>query len=44
MTNRLEFTDVTIYAQFCAELQRQGIAYHGGDSSGGILWIIITGY
>lgn len=44
MRNRFEFIDVVAYAQFVAELQRQGLAFHGGDSAGGILYVVITGY
>lgn len=43
--NRFEFTDPVQFARFVAELQREGIAFHGGDTcAGAILWVVITGH
>lgn len=37
------FTDIAEMAQFCAELTRQGIAFHGAPYNGGYR-IYLTGY
>lgn len=44
MNNRFEFTDIENFTRFCAELQRQGIAFHGGDAQYGIFFVILTGH
>lgn len=43
MKGRLQFDCVIKFSQVCAELTRQGIAFHGGDTSSGF-FIQITGY
>lgn len=42
--NRIEFCTVEAFARFTAELQRQGIAYRGGELSSGLFFVSITGY
>lgn len=42
-TNTITFYEVVEFAEFCAELQRQGIAFHG-ESSGGVFKVRLTGY
>jgi hypothetical protein len=45
MNNRFEFTDPVAFARFVAELQRQGIAFRGGDDcAGAVLYVVLTGY
>lgn len=41
--NRVEFTCVFKFAQFCAELTRQGIAFKGAETSAGFA-VTLTGY
>lgn len=41
--NKLHFDCVIKFTQCCAELQRQGIAFNGGNTTGGF-FVNITGY
>jgi len=41
---RLDFVTVEAFAQCCAELTRQGTAFTGGETVGGLFFVILTGY
>lgn len=43
MPNKLQFSNVVAFAQFCAELTRQGIAFNGAEH-GGDYFVTLTGY
>ena len=41
---KIEFTDVVSFAQFCAELVRQGILFEAHERTNGEYLVALTGY
>lgn len=44
ITNTITFSTVVDFADFCAQLTREGIAFHGIESNPGTYTVTITGY
>jgi len=44
LTNTVTFSTVVDFANFCAQLTREGIAFHGIEENPGTYTVTITGY
>ena len=44
LTNTVTLSTVVDFANFCAQLTREGIAFHGIEESAGAYSVTITGY
>ena len=44
LTNTVTFSTVVDFANFCAQLTREGIAFHGNETDPGTYTVTITGY
>ena len=44
LKNTVKFSTVVDFANFCAQLTREGIAFHGFEESAGAYTVTITGH